>query len=171
MSGSATLEHQSLKDGRSSQSSSGERWVSTALLVSCDKAVAGQLERLCTRLELTTVLAGSFDVAAKHLQRQAFALWILNARKLPLQEPFFWASLRFAGERTSGAQMIPPPRTPPVLVLIPENDGKAFSALSAAASSATITSWNRSGWRLGLQEIPCADERLLELLRHLLTDS
>ena len=179
MSASATLTRRSRKarrtaplpHGRGSVHAGRARQMDTALLAGCDESTAAQLERLCARLELSTTRAGTFDAAVDHLQRQTFALWVLDARKLPLAEPILWASLRFAGERPRGARLPPAAGSVPVLVLIAANDRKALSTLSAAAAAPTITGWNRSGWRLGVQEMPCADERLEALLRNLLTEA
>ena len=144
------------------------------LLAGCDRAACHTLIQVCGRLGLRCTEAHTFDAVVDQLQRGSFALWVLDARHLPLDEPIVWASLRFAGEHGKGLRRsghrAGGVTLAPVLVLVPAGDQQALSALSAAASTPTITGWNRSGWNLGVQEMPCADARLKALIRRMLAE-
>jgi hypothetical protein len=161
MSATATLSRRR-KSGRLAHQASA------VLLAGCAPAATEQLERLCAHLDLITAHSTTFDETVRTLQHKDFALWILDARRLNLEEPMLWAALRFAGEHSHGARAAG--CSVPVLVLINAGDRKAISALNAAAATPSITGWNRSGWRLGLQEMPCTDERLEALMARLLAD-
>lgn len=86
-----------------------------------------------------------------------FDLWILDARMLCLASSAVWASLRYAHTEGRGRAASP---VCPVLVLTHRGDPCAGDALSAAARSIALMSWNPEAWRLGLLEVPC-DEALL----------
>ncbi len=115
--------------------------------------------------------AGTFEAALRALERRRFDLWIFEAEGLRLHEPMVWASLRFACDRSGSRGTGKPGQTTtqiPVLVLVRKIGTEALKPLAAAASTPSITGWNRSGWNLGVQEWPCSEDRLGALVAELL---
>lgn len=115
--------------------------------------------------------AGTFEETLRALERRSFDLWIFESEGLRLYEPMVWASLRFACDRSGTRNASKPAQAItqiPVLVLVRKIGAEALKPLSAAASTPSITGWNRSGWNLGVQEWPCSEERLAALVAELL---
>lgn len=99
------------------------------------------------------------------LAANGYDLWILDARLLCLASSAVWASLRYAHTEGRGRPASP---VCPVLVLTHRGDTWAGDALSAAARSIALMSWNPEAWRLGLQEMPCDDALLVRTAEALL---
>lgn len=110
-------------------------------------------------------VATSSRIAYRLLATADFDLWILDARMLCLASSAVWASLRYAHTEGRGRAASP---VCPVLVLTRLGDTWAGDALSAAARSIALMSWNPESWRLGLLEVPCDDALLARTAEALL---
>jgi CheY-like chemotaxis protein len=145
------------------------------LIAGIEKETAGRLASVFEGMGFEAVVARDYEETLSRLQEQPFALWVLDAASLRLEESIVWASLRFAAEGPMGGfreemQPCDAARTP-VVLLARSGDTLAYRALNAAATAPSITGWNREGWILGMQEVPFEKEDLEALTKELLAEA
>ncbi|MCZ7644363.1 MAG: hypothetical protein M5U26_03630 [Planctomycetota bacterium] len=140
------------------------------LLAGFRPAARGRLELSLSRMGFAVVAAPGYETTLALLESQRFSLWVLDAETLRLTEPMVWASLRFAYDNPAAAMpgTAPAAARVPVIVLTPPGGGEGFKPLTAAASTPSITGWNRSGWNLGVLEWPGSEAKLRALVDQLL---